>query len=80
MSRPVSVAVDGNNFSRYSSGIFDNCGKSISIAVLLVGATDQYYKLKNSWGTAWGEQGYIRITRVYDSCGICEYASYPNPL
>ncbi len=52
--RPVSVAVDGQNFQNYRSGIFSNCGTNLSLAVLLVGMTDSYWTLKNSWGTTWG--------------------------
>jgi len=47
--------------------------------VLLVGATDVYYRLKNSWGTSWGELGYIRILKGNNVCGICLAASYPIP-
>jgi hypothetical protein len=52
--RPISVAVDGNNFQLYRSGIFSNCGSNLSLAVLLVGMTDSYWNIKNSWGTGWG--------------------------
>lgn len=78
--RPLSVAVDGNNFSRYSSGIFDNCGLNVGLAALLVGGTDQFYRLKLSWGTSFGESGYIRLSRVSNICGICQYVSYPIPI
>ena len=36
--RPVSVAVDATNWSRYSSGVFSNCGTRLNHGVLLVGA------------------------------------------
>ena len=44
--------------------------------VLLVGMADEYWKCKNSWGTIWGEQGYIRVARG-NTCGICSSAAYP---
>ena len=75
--RPVSVAVDGQNFQFYQSGIFSNCNTNLSLAVLLVGMTDYFWNLKNSWGTNWGENGYIRISRG-NTCGVCMDASYPN--
>jgi hypothetical protein len=74
--RPISVAVDGQNFQSYKSGIFKNCGTNLSLAVLLVGMTDTYWTLKNSLGTSWGKNGYIRISRG-NTCGVCMAASYP---
>lgn len=73
--RPLSVAVDANNFNRYSSGILDICGFSVNLAALLVGGTDQYYRLKLSWGSNFGENGYIRLSRVSNICGICQFVS-----
>lgn len=74
--RPISVAVDGNNFQFYKSGVFYNCGTNLSLAVLLVGMADGFWVLKNSWGNTWGEQGYIRIARG-NTCGVCQVGSYP---
>jgi cathepsin L len=77
-SKPISVTVDAGNWSSYHSGVFNNCGGSINHAVLLVGATDAYWKIKNSWGTGWGEQGFIRLSQG-NTCGICTYPGvYPN--
>ncbi len=75
--RPISVAVDGQNFQNYNSGVFKNCGTNLSLAVLLVGMTDSYWTLKNSWGQGWGEFGYIRLSRG-NTCGICTSGSYPT--
>jgi cathepsin L len=77
--RPVSVAVDGTNMVNYRSGIFSNCGTQLTLAALLVGGTDSYYRLKLSWGTGWGEAGYIRLVRATNICGILGAASYPYP-
>ncbi len=73
---PIAVAVDASKWASYSSGIFSNCGTSINHLTLLTGLADEYWKCKNSWGTAWGERGYIRLARG-NTCGICSYASYP---
>jgi C1A family cysteine protease len=75
--RPISVAVDASNWSSYRSGVFNNCKTSLNHGVLLVGATAQDWKVKNSWGTSWGEKGFIRLARG-DTCGICRQASYPT--
>ena len=77
MNQPVSVLVDANNWMFYKSGIFSNCdGNTLNLAVLLVGMTDTYWKAKNQWGTAWGEQGYIRLA-MGNCCGICTDGSVP---
>lgn len=75
--RPISVAVDGNNFQFYKSGIFYNCATNLSLAALLVGMNDSSWNVKLSWGTTWGESGYIRLARG-NTCGICQVASYPT--
>jgi C1A family cysteine protease len=76
--RPISVAVDGNNFQNYKSGIFSNCGVNLSLPVLLVGMNDYFWNVKNSWGQSWGENGYIRLARG-NTCGICQVGSFPLP-
>jgi len=75
--RPISVAVDATNWSPYKTGVFNNCKTSLNHGVLLVGSADAYWKIKNSWGPAWGESGYIRLARG-NTCGICNVASYPK--
>lgn len=80
-ARPISVAVDATNWSPYRSGIFTNCAKNVNHGVLLVGATDDYWRIKNSWGASWGDQGFIRLGRSAsnsDTCAICQYPSYPT--
>jgi C1A family cysteine protease len=51
---PLSVAVDASNWKSYRSGIFSNCTEKVTQDVLLVGQTTTYWKVKNSWGLAWG--------------------------
>jgi len=78
MQQPVSVSIEADQdvFHLYKSGIVQGagCGTTLDHAVLAVGyGTDsgkKYWKVKNSWTTAWGEQGYVRIIRGTDECGI----------
>lgn len=82
---PVSVAIEADQiaFQLYSSGVFSApCGQNLDHGVLVVGygnsGTTPYWKVKNSWGTSWGEQGYILMIRNQDECGIANEPSYPN--
>ena len=74
---PLSVCLDANLLQWYSSGVFNPppafCAE-VNHAVLAVGfgsdnGTD-YWTVKNSWSTNWGEQGYFRMVRGTASCGI----------
>lgn len=71
---PTAVAVDAEDWSFYQSGIFDDCGSDLDHGVLAVGYTDDYWIIKNSWGVAWGEKGFIRLAPG-NTCGICDAAS-----
>jgi C1A family cysteine protease len=90
--QPVSVAVeaDGLDWQFYMGGVVtDSCGTNLDHGVLVVGyGTDytsqplSYWKVKNSWGESWGENGYIRLGRgsKFDpngECGILMQPSYP---
>ena len=68
--RPLGVTVDATKWKTYASGVFSGCDKGINHDVQLVGLSTSYYKIKNSWGTTWGEKGYIRLA-LGDTCGIC---------
>ena len=75
--QPVSIAVDAENWQLYQSGVFKDCSTSLDHGVLLVGFTQDAWIVKNSWGSSWGESGYIRLARG-NTCGLANAASYPD--
>ncbi|VEU41147.1 unnamed protein product [Pseudo-nitzschia multistriata] len=89
--QPVSVAIEADQqvFQFYKSGVFDDpgCGNNLDHGVAAVGygTSDDgkdYFKVRNSWGASWGDEGYILISRsiennVNGTCGILSFASMP---
>jgi len=82
---PVSIAIeaDQSGFQFYQGGVFKGqCGKQLDHGVLLVGygteGGDDYWLVKNSWGASWGDDGYIKLIRGQDQCGLADSASYPT--
>lgn len=84
-SGPVVISVAAGPLHHYSSGILSDNGAimdtTINHAVVITGwgrdaATGlDYYEVRNSWGTSWGENGYVRVasyrnTPAGEPCGI----------
>ena len=86
--QPVAVAIEADTkyFQSYSGGILtsSSCGTSLDHGVLTVGYGEEngqkYWLVKNSWGTSWGDQGYVKIGRSESTndAGICGIAMDPS--
>ena len=73
----TSIAAHDESFKHYSGGIYDGCTSNITNhGVVLVGyGSDDgvdYWIAKNSWGTHWGEGGFMRLRRGVGECGVGE--------
>ena len=83
--QPLAVAIEADKFvfQTYKSGVLtsDKCGTNLDHAVLAVGYGTEdgndYWLVKNSWNTSWGDQGYIKLGRTATD-GICGVQIDPN--
>jgi len=81
---PLSICVDAETWQHYDKGIITkNCKAHLDHCVELVGFGKDndltsgevipFWNVRNSWGTDWGEDGYIRVQR--DQKNLCGIAS-----
>merc|ERR1712072_1156556 len=67
---PQAITVAAEPWQMYGGGVFSGCtgasGSTLDHGVQLVGYTQDYWIVRNSWGAGWGEKGYIRLTRSVD--------------
>jgi len=80
----ISIVASSPYFQSYTSGILTDahlCDVYVDHAVLAVGygieGEQDYYIVKNSWGSSWGEDGYVRIGTDGNGAQICQVQSEP---
>lgn len=86
---PVCIGMDASSahFQMYDGGIYDYDGwctpESINHGLVCVGygteGEQNFWIIKNSWGTAWGEAGYVRLIRGVNMCGVGSRAYAAKP-
>jgi cathepsin L len=80
---PVSISVAADEWVFYESGVFNgDCGATIDHAVVAVGYGTEdgndYWIVRNSWSSNWGENGYIRVAREKSAKDVkCEVDKNP---
>jgi len=78
---PLSICVDAEPWQDYTGGIMmaSDCSNQLDHCVQLVGYdmtnATPFWIVRNSWGTDWGENGYIRLQYVQDTCGCADEAT-----
>jgi len=79
---PVSVCVDASSWQNYQGGVLTQCTNNVDHCVQATGYGQygaafgtSYWNVRNSWGTDWGENGYIWVGIGQDLCSIGDYAT-----
>lgn len=75
----VAVAVDAREWALYDSGVFEcvNATQQVNHAVVICGYGTEngqdYWLVQNSWGTWWGDGGYMKLRRGVGACLVHQY-------
>ena len=84
---PVGLAINVGRMNLYKRGVIHpthiGCIDRVNHAVLAVGYGEtkegvKYWKIKNTWGSSWGEKGYFKLIRGINACGINTLVSGPD--
>jgi len=75
---PLSVCLAASTWSTYTSGIISSCDHNVDHCVQVVGVDmdSDYWIVRNSWGTEWGEEGYIYLETGSNLCDITYDPTY----
>merc|ERR1712187_473804 len=73
----VSIRLSSSGpFMKYGGDVYDeDCGSGEGHAIAIVGYSgNDYWIIRNSWGSGWGVGGYIYFKKGIDLCAVESYA------
>jgi C1A family cysteine protease len=81
---PLSVCVDASEWSSYAGGVLSTCGDVVDHCVQVTGivyqtGAENYYIIRNSWGTHWGYRGYMYMEAGVNMCNVTSMATFTTP-
>jgi C1A family cysteine protease len=77
---PLSICLDASDWSTYQSGVVSECTTEPNHCVQVVGINTEegYWIVRNSWGTTWGQEGYIYLKYGQNTCAITTDPTYAS--
>eukprot|EP00766_Chilomastix_caulleryi_P000679 gnl/Chilomastix_caulleri/166.p1 GENE.gnl/Chilomastix_caulleri/166~~gnl/Chilomastix_caulleri/166.p1 ORF type:complete len:334 (-),score=140.20 gnl/Chilomastix_caulleri/166:88-1035(-) len=80
---PIVIGINANKLQLYKNGIMDASlcnpnGTNHAVVGVGYGVENgmKFWKIRNSWGSTWGEQGYFRIVFGENACGVASSPSF----
>eukprot|EP01041_Mallomonas_annulata_P001087 gene1087-2118_t len=87
MNGPLAIAINGRFLDSYQGGVLSYCGPpgSVTHGVQLVGINlknpeEPYWIIRNSWGSHWGDGGYLYLRYGNNVCNVSYYAAFTEPV
>lgn len=75
---PASVCLAASSWQSYRGGILKRCDNNVDHCVQTTGYTSEAWVIRNSWGTGWGESGFLRLARGSDLCKVSDDVTSVN--
>jgi len=76
---PASLCLAASSWQSYRGGILSRCDNQVDHCVQGTGYSgSSYWRIRNSWGTGWGESGFIRLAQGQDLCRVSDDTTYPT--
>jgi hypothetical protein len=76
---PASLCLAASSWQSYRGGILSKCDNNVDHCVQGTGYSgSSYWRIRNSWGTGWGESGFIRLAQGSDLCKVSDDTTYPT--